>query len=80
MINAVRLLDAETPFMQKSGARRIRRLAATGLAGNELLHESAPAKLLALLHPGTDRGNFFLCACRVKRWCSCGQWGAVGGA
>ena len=66
MIHAVRLLDAETPFMQKSGARRIRRLAATGLATNELLHESAPAKLLALLHPGTDRGKPFVSTCRVK--------------
>ena len=60
MIHAVRLLDAETPFMQKSGARRIRRLAATGLATDELLRESAPAKLLALLHPGTDRGKLFV--------------------
>ena len=66
MSHAVKLLDAETPFMQKSGARRIRRLAATGLATNELLRESAPAKLLALLHPGTDRGELFVSTCRVK--------------
>ena len=57
MSHAVRLLDAETPFMQKSGARRIRRLAATGLASSELRKENAPAKLLALLHEGTDEGQ-----------------------
>ena len=66
MSHAVKLLDAETPFMQKSGARRIRRLAATGLATNELLRENAPAKLLALLHPGTDRGELSVSTCRVK--------------
>lgn len=58
--HAVRLLDAETPFMQKSGARRIRRLAATGLASSELRKENAPAKLLALLHEGTDEGQLRL--------------------
>ncbi len=56
MSHAVRLLDAETPFMQKSGARRIRRLAASGLAGSELRKENAPAKLLALLHEDNDEG------------------------
>ena len=53
--HAVRLLDAETPFMQKSGAKRIKRLA--GIAGNELQKENAPAKLLGLLHEGTDPGT-----------------------
>ena len=55
--HAVRLLDAETPFMQQSGAKRIRRLAATGLAGEELRRENAPAKLLGLLREGTDPGQ-----------------------
>ena len=55
--HAVKLLDAETPFMQQSGAKRIRRLAATGLAGEELRRENAPAKLLGLLHAGADPGQ-----------------------
>lgn len=57
MTHAVRLLDAETPFMQSSGAKRIRRLAATGMAGKELRRENAPAKLLGLLHEGADPGQ-----------------------
>ncbi len=55
--HAVRLLEAETPFMQSSGAKRIRRLAATGMAGEELRRENAPAKLLGLLHAGADPGQ-----------------------
>ncbi len=43
--------------MQSSGAKRIRRLAATGMAGEELRRENAPAKLLGLLRAGADPGQ-----------------------
>jgi hypothetical protein len=59
-INAVKLLETDTPFMQQSGARRVRRLALTGLVNESLLREGAPVKLVALLDKGGDQG-LFLC-------------------
>lgn len=56
VIQAVRLLEAETPFMQRSGAQRVKFLASTGLADELLLTEGAPARLLALLHRDGDQG------------------------
>ena len=56
--------------MQSSGAKRIRRLAATGMAGEELRRENAPAKLLGLLHEGADPGQLgTLHPC--VRWLGC---------
>ncbi|BDA45417.1 hypothetical protein COCOBI_07-2040 [Coccomyxa sp. Obi] len=54
VIGAVRLLEADTALMQRSGADRVRMLANTGWANEVLLREGAPAKLLALLSKGGD--------------------------
>lgn len=54
VIGAVRLLEAETALMQRTGADRVRMLANTGWANEVLLREGAPAKLLALVSKGGD--------------------------
>ncbi len=54
VIGAVRLLDAETALMQRTGADRVRMLANTGWANEGILKEGAPAKLLALVSKGGD--------------------------
>ncbi len=54
MIGAVRLLEADTALMQRTGADRVRMLANTGWANDVILREGAPAKLLALLNKGSD--------------------------
>ncbi len=53
---SVRLLEAETPLLQRSGASRVRLIAASGLAEQRLVDAGAPGKLLALLHPTGDPG------------------------
>ncbi|KAK9901385.1 hypothetical protein WJX75_009703 [Coccomyxa subellipsoidea] len=55
VIGAVRLLEADTSLMQRSGADRVRLLAKSGWADEILLREGAPAKLLALLSKSADQ-------------------------
>lgn len=54
---ALKLLEADTPFLQKSGANRLRLIASLGVAGEQLVREGAPAKLLALLAKDGDPGE-----------------------
>ncbi len=56
MTQSLKLLEAKTPFMQRSGAQRVRLLASSGLADEQLLKEGAPAKLLAMLYRESDQG------------------------
>ena len=56
-IGAVRLLEADTSLMQRSGADRVRLLAKSSWAHEILLREGAPAKLLALLCNSTDQSG-----------------------
>jgi len=54
---AVQLLNAREPFLQRSGAARVRRLAAGDAAAHAMLAERAPARLLALLAADADAGT-----------------------
>lgn len=54
---AVKLLGAQEPFLQRSGAKRVRRLADSDKSLRALLREQAPARLLALLHADADAGR-----------------------
>ena len=53
----MKLLGAQEPFLQRSGAKRVRRLAESDDALRALLREQAPARLLALLHADADAGK-----------------------
>ena len=53
----MRLLEADTSLMQRSGADRVRLLAKSGWADEILLREGAPAKLLALLSKSADQSG-----------------------
>ena len=57
MTQSVRLLEADTPLLQRSGANRVRLIASSGMADQQLLDVGAPAKLLALLHADGDQGG-----------------------
>ena len=51
---AVKLLGAEEPFLQRSGAARVHKHAANDASLAVMLREGAPARLLRLLHAGGD--------------------------
>ncbi len=57
VIGAVKLLEADTSLMQRTGADRVRMLAKSDWGHGILLREGAPAKLLALLHEGADQSG-----------------------
>ena len=58
----MKLLGAQEPFLQRSGAKRVRRLADSDDLLRALLREQAPARLLALLHADADAGEQ---SCRI---------------
>ncbi|KAK9831390.1 hypothetical protein WJX81_000219 [Elliptochloris bilobata] len=53
---AVRLLGAQEPFLQRSAVARVTRLADTDESLHTLVAERAPVRLLALLHADADAG------------------------
>ena len=53
----MKLLGAQEPFLQRSGAKRVRHLADSDDSLRALLREQAPARLLALLHADADAGK-----------------------
>ena len=53
----MKLLGAQEPVLQRSGAKRVRRLADSDDSLRALLREQAPARLLALLHADADAGK-----------------------
>lgn len=53
----MKLLGAQEPFLQRSGAKRVRRLADSDDSLRALLREQAPARLLALLSADADAGK-----------------------
>lgn len=54
---ALKLLEADTPLLQKSGANRLRLIASLGVADEQLMREGAPGKLLAMLDRDGDPGE-----------------------
>ena len=78
--HGVALLDAQEPFLQKSGCNRVRLTASASDANvQRLVDAGAPAKLVAMLQRTSDDGaNNASTACGWLPSCPAGTWRSIG--